>query len=82
VLSLGDFITQGKVEGDSIKELSYRYWLWEKLDPAPMNEKKKNLETLKQSNKELKQALKEANLMILATHTMIEVAEKDLKISI
>jgi hypothetical protein len=41
VLSLGDFITQGKVEGDSIKELSYRYWLWEKLDSAPMNEKKK-----------------------------------------
>jgi hypothetical protein len=47
-----------------------------------MNEKKKNLETLKQPNKEFKQALREANLMILATHTMIDVAEKDLKISI
>lgn len=34
VLTFGDSITQGKVEGDSIKELSYRYWLWEKLDSA------------------------------------------------
>lgn len=34
VLSFGDSITQGKLEGDSIKELSYRYWLWEKLDSA------------------------------------------------
>ena len=34
VLSFGDSITQGKVVGDSIKELSYRYWLWEKLDSA------------------------------------------------
>jgi hypothetical protein len=32
ILSFGDSITQGKVVGDSIKELSYRYWLWEKLD--------------------------------------------------
>jgi lysophospholipase L1-like esterase len=34
VLCLGDSITQGKVAGDTIKELSYRYWLWEKLDSA------------------------------------------------
>jgi hypothetical protein len=34
ILSFGDSITQGKVVGDSIKELSYRYWLWEKLDSA------------------------------------------------
>jgi lysophospholipase L1-like esterase len=34
VLCLGDSITQGKVQGDTIKELSYRYWLWEKLDSA------------------------------------------------
>lgn len=34
VLCLGDSITQGKVQGDTIKELSYRYWLWEKLDAA------------------------------------------------
>lgn len=34
VLCLGDSITQGKVQDDTIKELSYRYWLWEKLDSA------------------------------------------------
>ncbi len=49
----------------------------------PMNEKQKqNLEALKQRNKDLEKALQEANLMILALHTMIDVAEKDLKISI
>lgn len=32
VLCIGDSITQGKVVGDSITELSYRFWLWEKLD--------------------------------------------------
>ncbi len=34
VLCFGDSITQGKVEGDSINQLSYRFWLWEKLDSA------------------------------------------------
>ncbi len=49
----------------------------------PMNEKQKqNLEALKQRNKDLEKALQDANLMILALHTMIEVAEKDLKVSI
>ncbi len=40
-----------------------------------MNEKQKqNLEALKQRNKDLEKALQEANLMILALHTMIDVA--------
>lgn len=34
VLCIGDSITQGKVENDSITQLSYRFWLWEKLDSA------------------------------------------------
>jgi lysophospholipase L1-like esterase len=34
VLCFGDSITQGRVERDSISQLSYRYWLWEKLDSA------------------------------------------------
>ena len=34
VMCIGNSITQGKVTGDSITELSYRYWLWEKLDSA------------------------------------------------
>lgn len=37
VLCFGDSITQGKVEGDTINQLSYRYWLWEKLDSAGYN---------------------------------------------
>lgn len=34
IVCIGDSITQGKVTNDSITELSYRYWLWEKLDSA------------------------------------------------
>lgn len=34
IVCIGDSITQGKVTNDSITELSYRYWLWEKLDAA------------------------------------------------
>jgi len=37
VLCVGDSITQGKVENDSITQLSYRFWLWEKLDSAGIN---------------------------------------------
>ncbi len=49
----------------------------------PMNEKQKqNLEALKQRNKDLEKALQDANLMILALHTMIDVAEKDFQLSI
>ncbi|MDO1450555.1 transposase [Rhodocytophaga aerolata] len=49
----------------------------------PMSEKQKqNLEALKQRNKDLEKALQEANLMILALHTMIDVAEKDFQLSI
>jgi hypothetical protein len=32
VICIGDSITQGKVVNDTISELSYRFWLWEKLD--------------------------------------------------
>ncbi len=32
VVCIGDSITQGKAKNDSITELSYRYYLWEKLD--------------------------------------------------
>ena len=34
VLCMGDSITQGKVTADTISELNYRFWLWEKLDSA------------------------------------------------
>ncbi len=34
VICIGDSITQGKVVKDNIKELSYRFYLWEKLDSA------------------------------------------------
>lgn len=50
---------------------------------APMTEKQKqDLHALQQRNKELERAVKEANLMILALNSLIDVAEKDLKIPI
>jgi len=49
----------------------------------PMSEKQKDdSQALKQRNKELEKALKEANLMILALNTMIDHAEKNLNIPI
>ena len=49
----------------------------------PMTEKQQqDLQALRQRNKELERALKDANLMILALNTMIEVAEGELKIPI
>jgi transposase-like protein len=49
----------------------------------PMSEKQKaDLLALRQRNKELERALKDANLMIHALNTMIDVAEKDLKVPI
>ena len=50
---------------------------------APMTEKQKQaLHALQQRNKELERAVKEANLMILALNSLIDVAEQDLKIPI
>lgn len=50
---------------------------------SPMTEKQKqDLHALQQRNKELERAVKEANLMILALNSLIDVAEKDLKIPI
>ncbi len=50
---------------------------------TPMTEKQKqDLHSLQQRNKELERAVKEANLMILALNSLIDVAEKDLKIPI
>lgn len=49
----------------------------------PMTDKQQqDLEALKHRTKELEKALKNANLMILALNTMIDIAEKDMKISI
>jgi transposase len=49
----------------------------------PMSEKQKqDLQSLQQRNKDLERALKDANLMIHALNTMIDVAEDSLKIPI
>lgn len=34
VVCIGDSITQGKTNNDTISELSYRFWFWQKLDSA------------------------------------------------
>ena len=43
---------------------------------------KRDLQALQQRNAELEQTVQQANLLILAFHTMIEVAEQELKLSI
>lgn len=50
--------------------------------PGMTTQQKQDLQALRQRNAELEQALQDANLMILALNTMIEVAEKELKLSI
>ncbi len=50
--------------------------------PAMTTTQKQEVHALKQRNAELEQALQQANLLILALNTMIEIAEKELKIPI
>jgi len=50
--------------------------------PAMTKAQKQDLAALKQRNEELEQALQQANLLILALNTMIEVAEKELNVPI
>lgn len=50
--------------------------------PLMTEKQKRDLYTLQQRNKELERAVKDANLMILALNTLIDVAEQDLKIPI
>ena len=50
--------------------------------PAMKATNKQDVTALKQRNVELEQALQEANLLILALNTMIEVAEKELNVPI
>jgi transposase len=48
--------------------------------PAMKRTQQQDIAALKQRNAELEQALQQANLLILALNTMIEVAEKELKV--
>jgi len=50
--------------------------------PPMTDQHKKDLKALQLRNQELEKSLKDANLMILALNTMIDIAEKDLKIPI
>ena len=50
--------------------------------PAMKRTQQQDMAALKQRNTELEQALQQANLLILALNTMIEVAEKELKVPI
>lgn len=50
--------------------------------PAMTKTQKQDVIALKQRNTELEQALQQANLLILALNTMIEVAEKELNVPI
>lgn len=50
--------------------------------PAMKANQKCDIQALKQRNEELEEALQQANLLILALNTMIEVAEKELNLPI
>ena len=52
------------------------------ISPAMTRTQKRDVHALQQHNGELEQALQQANLLILALHTMIEVAEQELKLPI
>ena len=52
------------------------------VSPAMTRTQKRDVHALQQRNGELEEALQQANLLILALHTMIEVAEQELKLPI
>ena len=52
------------------------------VSPAMTRTQKRDVQALQQHNGELEEALQQANLLILALHTMIEVAEQELKLPI
>jgi transposase len=52
------------------------------VSPAMTRTQKRDVQALQQRNGELEQALQQANLLILALHTMIEVAEQELQVPI
>jgi transposase len=52
------------------------------VSPAMTRTQKRDVQALQQRNGELEQTLQQANLSILALHTMIEVAEQELQLPI
>jgi transposase len=52
------------------------------VSPAMTRTQKRDVHALQQRNGELEQALQQANLLILALHTMIDVAEQELQLPI
>ena len=52
------------------------------VSPAMTRTQKRDIQALQQHNSELEETLQQANLLILALHTMIEVAEQELHVPI
>ena len=52
------------------------------ISPAMTRTQKRDVQALQQHNGELEEALQQANLLILALFTMIEVAEQELQLPI
>ena len=52
------------------------------VSPAMTRTQKRDVQALQQHNGELKEALQQANLLILVLHTMMEVAEQELQLPI
>ena len=89
ILFGGEDVSQVMADLDIHSSYSFRGWVQvyrQKIQTGiitlPAMKTKQDVTALKQRNTELEQALQEANLLILALNTMIEVAEKELNVPI
>ena len=87
----GETLSQVMVDLDIHNSYTLRNWvsLYQRklqtglfVSPTMTRTQKRDVQALQQHNDELEQALQPANLLILALHTMIEVAEQELQVPI
>jgi transposase-like protein len=87
----GETLSQVMTEMDIHNSYALRNWvsLYQRkvqtglfVKPAMTRTQKRDVQALQQRNEELEAALQQANLLILALHTMIDVAEQELQLPI
>lgn len=87
----GETLSQVMTEMDIHNSYALRNWvsLYQRkvqtglfVSPAMTRTQKRDVQALQQRNDELEAALQQANLLILALHTMIDVAEQELQLPI
>ena len=87
----GETLSQVMADLDSHNSYTLRNWVsrYQRkvqtglfVSPAMTRTQKRDVQALQQHNGELENTLQQANLLILALHTMIEVAEQELQLPI